>query len=190
MSDLVTEQLRIYCGMSKVQADAFLSLYDGKIIHLNQFSAFVGAGLITRRKDPDNKLAHLVTNVGFLMLARIATIQKGTFSGVKPKFTPEELTALSENVTRMAQMTLPKTLGLRSAHLKALVTVARHPSIVLRSVISVHDADTVGLLMSKSMIGCTETHLDLSSKHLPLYVLTQGLSLLNWCLNDLKLKGE
>jgi hypothetical protein len=187
---MIEQQLKTYCGMSKTQADAFMALYQGKVIHFNQFLAFVGSGLATRQADPTNKLAHQLTESGLLMLARIASIEAGSFSVAPSKFTPEELTALSGNVTRLTRMKMPKMMGLRSAHLKALIAVARQPGIVLRSLLEVYDASTLGLLMSKSIIGRADEQADIKIKHMPLYPLMQGLSILNWCLNELELEVE
>lgn len=190
MSNSISEQLRIYCGMHLDKAHAFLDLYDGKVIASHQFIAFGAAGLIVPKNDPKNKMAHTLTNTGDLMRARIVAIQNSTYHEAPSKFTPEELTALAGNVTRLARKKMPKSLGIKSIHLKLLVKTARHPGIVLCSLVDVFGADAVGLLISKRIVGREDEHVGLTTKHVPLYPLTQGLSLLNWCLNEIGLNGE
>ncbi len=190
MSNIINEQLRIYCGMRLDQVNAFLDLYEGRMMPPDRFAWFVRAGLIVPKADPKNKLAHTLTNIGDLMRARIIAIQNETYHQAPSKFTHEELAALSTNVTRLARKQLPKSMELKSIHLKALVKAARNPGIVLCSLVDVFGADSIGLLIAKKIIGRTDEHIELKTRHVPLYPLTQGLSLLNWCLNEIVLNGE
>lgn len=134
--------------------------------------------------------AHTVTNVGYLMLARIAEIRKGIYVGAEPNFTPPELEALSNNVTKLARAQLPRAHGLRSEHVKALVAVARSPGIVLRSLLQVYSPETVGLLIARDLVGCVDPGIDPASRYLPVHPLTGGLTILNWCLNQIRMEGE
>ncbi len=189
MSYFKNHQLSTYCGLNSEQAADFLKLYKGEIIHQNRFSGFVGGGLI-RRGPGTGKQAHTVTNIGFVVLDRIRLIQQGTFSAEKAEFLDEELSALSNNVTRLARLDMPKSYGLRSEHLKALIATARQPGIVVCALLNVYAADAVGLLISRDLVGSRDAAGETSAKHNPLYLYVKGQTLLTWCLDKVKLAGE
>lgn len=186
----IENQLQTYCNMSLSQADALMQLYLGQHIHQNQFEAFIGAGLLMRRKDAKDKQAHIINQVGWFVLTRIRAIQGMTYMPAAPHFTSDELTALANNPGEMARMSLPKGMGLRSAHMKALTAVARHPGLMKGTLLRNFSMDVVVHLENRKLIELVGDEVPLASKYSPRYLSTQGLSVLNWCLNQIKLDDE
>lgn len=186
----IEHQLNTYCNMNDSQANALMKLYLGEHIHQNQFEAFVGAGLVMRRNDPKDKQAHIISQAGWLVLTRIRTIRMMTYVPSSPSFTADELVALANNPGKMARMSLPKGKGLRSAHMKALTAVARHPGLMKGTLLQNFSTDIISHLDNKLLIELVGGDVPPASKYSPRCLSTEGLSVLNWCLNQFKLDGE
>ena len=182
----INELVGLYCGMNAEQASEFLVMFvaDRKI-NQRRLMAFSAAGLVATKGDQV-----YMTPAGLTIKERILAIRNGTFLSAKPRFTTDELTALAENAGRLARKALPKARGLRSAHMKALAIVARHPGIVTGALLKNFSTADVGLLFSCSLIASTDIDFDQVIKYAPLSLTTQGLSLLNWCLNEIKLLDD
>lgn len=194
MSYEINIKLGLYCGLSESQAAALLKLHDGGKIHQNQFKSFVASGLVVAQKDQVNKQACTFTDTGSEIFSRMWAIQNrlGTFVPMESKFTPDELNALAQNAGRLARKALPKQLGLRAAHMKVLVEVGRHPGIVIGALLKNFGADEVGLLLARNLVGGSDDVLPSArgARYTSLHLETKALSLLNWCLNEIKLAGE
>jgi hypothetical protein len=186
----IENQLLTYCNMNPSQADALMKLYLGEQIHQNQFEAFVGSGLIMRRNNPNDKQAHMINQAGWFALTRIKAIRGMTYAPEQPHFTTDELIALTKNPGAMARMSRPKGQGLRSAHMKALTAVARHPGLMKGTLLRNFSFDIVNHLDNRLLIELVGGDVPLASKYSPRRLSTQGLSMLNWCLNQIKLDGE
>ena len=178
------ELYRTYCGLNAEQADALRLLYIGQVIHPNRLRAFIENGLV--KKDQG---AHVMTMDGLFVLARVQSIKNLVFTPLDPSFLPAELDALWNHVTRLARASLPMSMGMRSAHIKGLVSVAQRPGIVRNVLASNFGDDVINFLDNQRLIGCSEPHMSRASRHSPWHVEMQGLSMLKWLLNETGMEG-